>query len=104
MSRHLSPDTRHNIVDGVRRINNKRLIARVFGVSRKTVGVWCKRAFHRGRESFKDRRQDTKPLKISDDAEKAIVAMRVVFSWGTGRIQQGLVSLPDYARETIEKQ
>lgn len=35
--------------------------------------------------------------------EKAILAMRVVFSWGSGRIQQGLVSLPDFAKEAIEK-
>lgn len=37
MPNHLSPDTRQQIVKAVRRVKNKSLVARVFGVARKTV-------------------------------------------------------------------
>lgn len=103
MSRHLSPDTREQIVKAVRRTNNKSIVSRVFGVVRSTVWLWCKRAFHRGRESFKDRRPEPKPIKITADVEKAILAMRVAFEWGSARVQQGLVSLPKFIAETVEK-
>lgn len=103
MTKHLSPNTRQIMVEAVRRGNNKSLVAKVFGVVRRTVWEWCKRAFHRGREYFRDRRVKPKPRKITEPVEKAILAMRVIFEWGTGRIQQGLVSLPDFAKEAIEK-
>jgi hypothetical protein len=103
MVKHLSPDTRKHLVEAVRRGNNKSLVARVFGVCRRTVGEWCRRAFHRGSESFRDRRGESKPRKITSEVERAILAMRVVFEWGTGRIRQGLASLPKFAEEAIEK-
>lgn len=103
MRKHLAPSTRKDIVEAVRRMKNKSLIAKVFGVCRKTVQDWWKRAHHQGAESYKDRRPEPKPKKITDVVEKAILAMRVVFEWGSGRVQQGLISLPAFAREAIEK-
>lgn len=103
MTTHLSPDTRQQIVKAVRRCNNKSLVARVFGVSRKTVTTWYERAHHRGSESFRDRRPEPKRTKITDVVESAILGMRVLFNWGSARIEQGLESLPAYAAEAVEK-
>jgi transposase InsO family protein len=103
MVKHTPPETRKQMVCAVRRTKNKSLVAWVFGVARKTVQTWCKRAHHRGSESFRDRRQETKKRKITEDVESAILAMRIAFEWGTGRLRQGLISLPDFAREAIEK-
>lgn len=103
MVRHLSPSTRKFLVDSVRRGNNKSLVAQVFGVCRKTVWVWCSRAFHKGYESFMDRRAEPHPRKVTCEVERAVLAMRVAFEWGTARIQQGLISLPDFAEEAVEK-
>jgi transposase InsO family protein len=75
----------------------------VFGVTRKTVGTWFVRAFHRGGESFKDRRKPVERRKVTPEVEKAVLAMRVLFDWGSGRIQNGLLSLPPFAREAVEK-
>jgi transposase InsO family protein len=103
MRKHLSPSTRKCLVEAVRRTENKSLVAMVFGVCRKTVQVWWKRAYHRGPEFYRDRRPDPKPRKVTDLVEKTILAVRVVFEWGTARIQQALVSLPSFAREALEK-
>lgn len=103
MRKHLAPSTRKDIVEAVRRMKNKSLIAKVFGVCRKTVHEWCRRAFHKGPESYRDRRQPPPKRKITDVVEKAILAMRVIFEWGSGRVQQGLISLPPFAKEAVEK-
>jgi len=100
---HLSPSTRQDIVKAVRRTNNKSLVARVFGVVRSTVWVWCKRACHRGSESYKDRRPESKPKRITAEVERAILAMRVALGWGSARVQQGLTALPPFIEETVEK-
>ena len=103
MCKHTTPNTRKCITEAVRRIGNKSLVARVFGVTRTTVSKWCQRAFHRGYESFEDRRPEPKKRKITEDVEKAILAMRTLFEWGTARIQQGLDSLPKFAEKVIMK-
>lgn len=103
MVRHLSPSTRKDIVEATRRIKNKSLVAQVFGVCRKTVWEWCSRAFHKGYESFRDRRPDPKKRKVTSEVERAILAMRVAFEWGSARMQQGLISLPEFAEEAVER-
>ena len=98
----LLPEQRQSMVGAVRRGFKKTLVAKVFDVSRKTVTTWSKRAKHRGRESFRDKKRENREVKITLEVELAIIAMRTTFDWGTARIQQGLMELPDYAKEVIQ--
>lgn len=95
------PEQRRSMVDAVRRGFTKTLVAAVYNVSRKTVAAWCKRAHHRGRESYKDKRSAMRDSKITRGIELTFLALRTTFEWGTARIQQGLISLPESAREVI---
>lgn len=97
----LTPDQRHSLVNAVRRGINKNVVAHVFDVTVKTVTKWCKRAFHRGRESFRDKTRKPREGKITIEVELAIITIRTMFKWGTARIQQGLYCLPDYAKEVL---
>ncbi len=97
----LLPEQRQSMVGAVRRGFKKTLVAKVFGVSRKTVTTWFKRAKHSGRESFRDKKRKNREVKITLEVELAIIAMRTTFDWGTARIQQGLMELPDYAKKVI---
>jgi transposase InsO family protein len=89
------------MVNAVRNGMNKMAAAKAFGVSRQTVWKWCKRAKHRGRESFKDLPRRQKKRKITQKIEDSIVALRTVFKWGTARIQQALFNLPKFMREKL---
>jgi len=89
------------MVGAVRRGFKKTLVAEVFDVSRKTVTTWSERAKHRGRESFRDKKRENREVTITLEVELAIIAMRTTFDWGTARIQQGFMELPDYAKEVI---
>ena len=97
----LLPEQRRSMVDAVRRGFTKTLVAEVYNVSRKTVTTWYKRVLHRGRESFKDKISVSREAKITLTVELAIIALRTTFDWGTARIQQGLIALPEYAKEAI---
>jgi transposase InsO family protein len=79
----------------------KKVAAKIFGVSRQTVWGWCKRAKHRGRESFRDKQRKPKKGKITQKVESTIVAIRTAFGWGTARIQQALFNLPKFMREKL---
>ena len=89
------------MVNMVRMGLSKKVVAEIFGVSRVTVWEWCKRAKHRGRESFKDRPRRPKKGKITRKVEATIVALRTAFGWGTARIQQALTNLPRFMREKL---
>ena len=84
------------LVKGYRHVRNKTLIAKVFGTSRQTVTYWCKRAYHKGRESFKDKPRRPKQTKLTPNIVEFILFLRAVFDWGTARIQQGLILLPEF--------
>ena len=92
----LSPEKRSLVADAVQRNININRIAEVFGVSIPTVRRWGKR------KRFSDRSRKAKQSKVTFEVELAILAMRTLFSWGTARIQQGLYSLPDYAKEALQ--
>jgi transposase InsO family protein len=94
----LTPEQRSLIGKAVDRTNNKSLVARVFGVTRKTVDKWNKR-----RKQTKDRKRKKKKSKINVNVELFILALRTVFEWGTERIQKGLYSLPDFMLGSLEK-
>ena len=86
------------MVNMVRRGLSKKAVAEAFGVSRQTVWEWCKRAQHRGRESFKDQPRRPKRGKITQRIEDSIVAIRTTFKWGTERIRRALFNLPKFMR------
>lgn len=96
-----APEQRKLMVDAVRRGVNKNIVAEVFNTSLRTVYRWIKRAFHKGKESYKDKSRKAKKSKITLKVELAILAMRTLFEWGTARIQQGLMNLPPYMKEVL---
>lgn len=77
------------------------IVADVFNISRTTVWRWCTRAYHPGRESFKDRPKDGKSKKITCEVESSIIALSISFKWGTARIQQALLNLPEFMRKAL---
>ncbi len=85
---------RHSIIKCLRRGNSVTLVAKMFGVDRKTVQHWGKQ---NGRTLLQDRPRNKK-RKIIERIETAMLFMRVMFKWGTARIQQGLIELPDFMR------
>jgi len=91
------------MVDAVDRGNNKSLVSKVFGVTRKTVHKWCKRTKGLIRPRFRDRKRKAKRKKISFEVEHMILSLRNTFSWGTERIRKGLLSLPSFMKEKLEE-
>jgi len=92
----LTPELRYLIGKAVDRVLNKSLVANVLGITRKTVYKWIKR-----RKQLKDRKRKPKESNIAVEIEYSILALRNSFGWGTTRIQQGLMSLPDFVRESV---
>ena len=92
----LSPDQRRLIGDAIDRKVNKSLVARVFGVSRKTVYKWYKR-----RKLLNDRKRKKKKSKITLAVELSVLALRNTFNWGSARIQTALYSLPRFMLDTL---
>ena len=75
------------------------LVAKVFGVSRKTVWYWKSETL---KSNFKDLQRKIAPSKITLEIEISILYMRLTFKWGTARIQQGLMNLPDFMLKEME--
>jgi transposase InsO family protein len=74
-------------------------IANLLDTTRQTVHRWLKRAKHVGREYYKDKPRAPKQRKVTEKVEVSILALRNTLMWGTARIQQGLIKLPDFIRE-----
>lgn len=89
----LTPEQRSLIGSAVDRINNKSLVAKVFGITRATIYKWYKRRKH-----ITDRKRKPRRSKITEAIELSILAIRNTFRWGTARIQQALQSLPSFMR------
>jgi len=96
-----TPEQRRQMAIMVRKGLSKKVVAEIFGVSTVTVWKWCRRAKHRGRESFRDLPRRPKKGKITKKVELSIVELRAKFGWGTARIQQALVNLPKFMREKL---
>ena len=58
-------------------------VAQLFDTTRQTVHRWLKRAKHVGREYFRDKLRRTKPAKVTQEVELAILKLRTTFKWGT---------------------
>ena len=97
----LSPDIRALCIKLVRKGLKISRVASILDISRQTVYTWLKRASHRGRESFRDKPRKPKQGKVTVEVEISILALRNTFNWGTGRIQQGLYSLPKYMKDVL---
>ena len=98
----LTPEQRRRVVALVRSGVRKKAVADAFNVSRQTVWKWCKRAKHRGRESFRDAFRRPRESKITREVELSIIELRIRFGWGTARIQQALVNLPRFMRKVLK--
>lgn len=98
----LLPSHRKLMVESVEKGNNINLVAKVFGVCRQTVSKWVRGKEHRGMSRFLDKHRKSKKSKITMEVELAILAMRTLFEWGTARIQQGLLNLPDFAKKALQ--
>lgn len=92
----LTPDQRCLIGRAVDKHNNKSLVARALGITRRTVLKWAKR-----REQLKDRKRKPKQTKVTPEVEYSILALRTSLKFGTARIQQHLRSAPPYIRDAI---
>jgi len=92
----LFPNTRQFMARAVERGKNINVVADIFGVCVKTVKRWRKR------KRFRDKIRKAKESKITLEVELAILAMRTTFKWGTARIQQGLINLPEYAKVALQ--
>jgi transposase InsO family protein len=78
-------------------------VAKVFGITRKVVWYWRKRASRKNTERFFDRKRRTAERKVTPEIEMFIVTLRTVFEWGSGRIQQGLFSLPRFMYDVLPR-
>lgn len=82
----------------MRRGNPVNLVAKVFGIDRKTARHWGKQD---ARTSLTDKPRNKK-RKITVEVELTILWLRAVFEWGTGRIQQGLIDLPGFMKAEMQ--
>lgn len=91
----LSVESRRLISEAIDRGINKNNVARVLGVTQKTIRKWDKRRAH-----LQDRARKPKESKVTADVEASILALRSL-KWGTARIQQSLFSLPPFLLELL---
>ena len=97
-------ETRKAMVRAVRAGIKVTEVAKIFGVSRKTVWKWCKRVSRRGGPYYRDlsRRPHRTYPKVNPYIENAIIILRDSFNWGTQRIKIYLEWPPDYIRHLLE--
>lgn len=98
----LTPSERHRIVKLIRKGFNKSYVAKIFGVTRKTVYKWWNRAKKARYFLFRDKKRESIRRKITEKVELSILALRATFKWGCARIQQGLMKLPKFMRDAFE--
>lgn len=94
----LAREIRHLIGKAIDRGVKISLVARVIGITRKTAYKWNKRRKH-----LKDKKRKAKKSKITLEVELGILALRNTFKWGSGRIQQALISLPKFMKDSLKK-
>ncbi len=73
------------------------LLAESFSCSRQTIWYWKK-------QDLRTRFDIPKSIlgKITIDVEIAILNMRLNFKWGTARIRQGLINLPEFMLNELD--
>lgn len=98
VSMRLCPEERKLMNKAVKQGKSIKLVADFFSVTRQTVWYWKSETLN---SNFKDLPRKTQPSKITVEVEVSILAMRSICQWGTARIQQGLMNLPDFMRNEI---
>lgn len=99
MSR-LTPELRRCAVILRKKGLNKKVIANLLDTTRQAVHRWCKRA-EKGYKLLKDKRRKAKESKITVEVEATVIGFRNFFKWGTARIKQALVSIPEFMKEVF---
>src|SRR3989344_478807 len=94
----LIPEERKIMDKSIKNGNAINVVAKVFGVSRTTAWYWKSETLN---SNFEDLPRNRKS-KISVEVEIAILFLRLTFKWGTARIQQGLMNLPDFMLKEME--
>ena len=102
--RHVTPEMRKIMVMAKKEGKKTKEIAEFLGVSRKTVWKWVKRAYHPGKESFRDKSRKPHHIhkKVDPIVENAIIILRDSFNWGTERIKLALAFPPPYIKFLLE--
>jgi transposase InsO family protein len=99
----LTPEIRKRIVKAYKKGYRVKDIAAIFDVSRWVVWKWRKRAYHPGKDSYKN--HSTRPLKtypkVTQEIENAIIVLRDSFNWGTHRIALNLQYPPGYIQHLL---
>ena len=101
---YVTPEMRRIMVMAKKTGKKTKEIAEFLGVSRKTVWKWNKRAYHPGKESFRDKSRKPHHIhkKVNPFIENAIIILRDSFNWGTQRIKSSLQSPPPYIKFLLE--
>lgn len=99
----LTPNERHLTVNAVRKGLKKSYVARVFGITRRTLYKWWNRAKKARNYLFRDKPRVRKKKKVTEAIELSILKIRHTFKWGTARIQQGLQKLPNFMKQVLGK-
>ena len=92
----LIPEERKLMTKSINNGNSINVVAKVFGVSRTTAWYWKDET-----TNFEDLPRNNRS-KITVEVEIAILFLRLTFEWGTARIQQGLMNLPDFQLKEME--
>jgi hypothetical protein len=93
----LKPEQRLLLGKLARKDIPKKLLMDAYSVSRTTVWHWQVQDL---RTRFDIKRNCEG--KITVDVEITILNLRTTFKWGTARIQQGLINLPEFMRADME--
>lgn len=94
----LSPEERKLMNKSVKEGKSINLVADFFGVTRQTVWYWSSETLN---SNFKDLPRARRG-KVDVNVEIAIISMRLAFKWGTAKIQQGLMNLPEFMLNELE--
>lgn len=94
----LNPEQRREIGNAVKKGVNKSILVVIYCVSLATIYFWGKQDL---RTNLSDLPRNHKS-KISVEVEITILYLRITFNWGTARIQQGLMNLPEFMKEGME--
>lgn len=94
----LTSDERYTLAKLVRHGVDINVVIQIFKVSRPTVYFWGKQNLN---SNFSDLPRNHYG-KISVEVEITILYLRNTFHWGTARIQQGLIDLPDFMKAEME--
>lgn len=93
-----SIEERKHMAKLVRKNYSIKFVADIFEAHRNTVSHWSKQDLR----TVSNIRKANPNGKITLKVELAIIEMRMKFKWGTARIKQGLINLPDFMKNELD--